>query len=119
MRGPAPNGIEAFRSTRREASVSCSSAEIAAWFQRDGRKSAASSAASASTAPGRVRQTTKLPAGIAMPSSVVARLFSMKNIGSLSEILCLRHTMANERSQYAYPQDEEGGGRHHTGVDQA
>jgi len=40
--------------------------------------------------------------------------------GSLSEILCLRHTMANERSQYAHPQDEESGGRRrHAGVDQA
>jgi hypothetical protein len=39
---------------------------------------------------------------------------------SLSEILCLRHTMANERSQYARTQEQEaGGGRHHAGVDQA
>jgi hypothetical protein len=39
---------------------------------------------------------------------------------SLSRILCLRHTMANERSQDATTQEQEDGcSRHHADVDRA
>src|SRR2546427_12321875 len=68
------------------------------------------------------RQIGPRAAGLWIATVFVVKRFSGTALGSrsLSEILCLRHTMANERSQYAHPQDEESGGRrHHAGVDQA